>query len=1175
MQLTRLEIKGFKSFADRVTINFDEGITGVVGPNGCGKSNIVDSIRWVLGEQKSRVLRSEKMENMIFNGTRKRKPTNLAEVSLTFNNTKNILPTEYSQVTITRKYFRSGESEYQLNGVTCRLKDITNLFLDTGIASNSYAIIELKMVDDLLNDKDNSRRALFEEAAGIHKFKLRKKETMRKLDDTDADLDRVEDLLFEIDKNLRSLERQARQAKRYYVIKEEYKKSSIALAQITVRTQQEVHDNIETEIQKENDRKTALNTQVAEKESYLESVKTDLVTRENLLSARQKTLNEHVNKIRQYEGEKQIKNERKRFLDDRTEKLKEQIAQHKQSNERASFAIEGLQKEKTEAERAINTARGELESIKAAYDEARATTDQAQSLLNELTGSFNEKRERVFQHNKDLEIKHIQLKTLQQELEKTGKDSSSHSSSLKEFEDKIRTLEKDKLSRQKDFEKVKLSQDTLDESTRAIRQKIDLLKEELSSVNRKLDASTNEYDLTRSLVDNLEGFPEAIKFLKHQPDWKNTSLLSDIISCPEEYRICIENYLEPFMNYYVVDKLEDAFKAVKLLNESNRGKANFFIREQLKGFKIKEEFALDSAKPATGIIEYEPRYDELISFLLGNVYIYEGNRPANTSGRDIILLEKSGKLSVRKYSVSGGSVGLFEGKRIGRSKNLEKLDKEIKNLKAKQEQLEKRLEENQSEQGVLLAQNKTIELENIKDEINKLNESLVSLETKKEQFSELISSAATRKVDIDHEIERLRSEITVLVPQSEKEKKELTEVQKQVDERKEKLESLNASLAEKTNAFNEANVNFHQKESTVRSIQQEISFKEESYHSSLKQIEVNTAELRSSEHDINELIRKAVESDDELVRMYDEKETIEAGVNEAEKEYYHTRGIIDKEEKVIRELQHQRERMDQILIEWNNKLNETKLALNSVKDRMSVEFNISFDEIGKEVAEEYLDTSEDKLRETIDKLKNRMDSMGPINPMAMEAFDEIKERFDFISAQKEDLLKAKDSLLTTIQEIDQVAKETFLEAFEKIEQNFIKVFRTLFTAEDDCDLYLTDPDDPLESSIEIIAKPKGKRPLTINQLSGGEKTLTAISLLFAIYLIKPAPFCIFDEVDAPLDDANIDKFNHIVREFSQDSQFIIVTHNKRTMNSTDIIYGITMVEQGISKVVPVDLRELA
>ena len=303
---------------------------------------------------------------------------------------------------------------------------------------------------------------------------------------------------------------------------------------------------------------------------------------------------------------------------------------------------------------------------------------------------------------------------------------------------------------------------------------------------------------------------------------------------------------------------------------------------------------------------------------------------------------------------------------------------------------------------------------------------------------------------------------------------------------------------------------------------------------------------------------------------------MEKEVNDVEKGYYSIRGEIDQTEKDLREIQRSRESVDFIIMELQNKLNDTKLELSSVKERLSVEFQVNLDQLIKSESVK-LDSGEDKevLETKVHNLKEKIERIGPVNPMAMEAYEEIQERFNFISSQKEDLVKAKESLLTTIEEIDGVAKETFLEAFEKIKVNFVKVFRSLFSEEDDCDLRLADPDDPLESDIEIIAKPKGKKPLSINQLSGGEKSLTATSVLFAIYLLKPAPFCIFDEVDAPLDDTNIDKFNNIIRDFSKESQFIIITHNKRTMASTDIIYGITMAEQGVSKVVPVDLRELA
>lgn len=1173
MQLTKLEIKGFKSFADRVVINFDDGITGIVGPNGCGKSNVVDSIRWVLGEQKSRVLRSDKMENVVFNGTKARKPTQLAEVSLTFDNTKNLIPTEYSQVTITRRYYRSGESEYLLNGVTCRLKDITNLFLDTGIASNSYAIIELKMVDDLLNDKDNSRRSLFEEAAGISKFKIRKKETLRKLGDTDADLERVEDLLFEIEKNLKSLERQASQAKKYYELKDDYKNASVALAKKAMTSQQDHFNTIQLQIQEENDKRVALNALVGEKEAAIEQAKADLINKEKLLSSRQKTLNEHVSKIRQYESDKKIKNERQKFLHDKIESLKEQISHDKQSSERAALSLEGLRNEAREVEKEVTEVLTKVESLKTAYESQKSLTTEAQEKLSSLNTYFSEKKDHQFQLSKEIEIKDIQLKSMLHELSKTSEDSTEKSANLEEFKNRLEEIATERSEKQAVYDRLKDSEESINEQIIASDEQLTEAKEALSKTNRTLDSKQNEYNLTKSLVDNLEGFPEAIKFLKKNPQWKDAPLLSDVISCPEEFRVTIENFLEPFMNYYIVDTEDDALNAVNLLSESTRGKANFFVLDNLKSYQPLALTPPAGAQSALELIEFDAKYDNLIQHLLHHVFISE--QPQGDPSQDIVLLDKEGKVTYKKYSISGGSIGLFEGKRIGRAKNLEKLDQEIKQLKKEQQSAEAVITKVQQKLEELKQSSKAAQLEEVKDELAKIKEVEVSVQTKQEQFLELLTSNKNRREDIQVQIKELESALETLRPEAEKAQGELSELEKSVEAKKEEATSLQEALDIKSSSYNEENVVFHQKQNKLNSILQEISFKEESYEGSLARIEKNREELEGATANLNELVKKSTASDDELVGMYDEKESLETGVNEAEKEYYEARGHIDEEEKNLRETQRKREGIDHALMEWQNKLNDAKIGLNSVKDRLSVEFNIDLEKIKEEDIVDYKKFSVEDLENKVGKLRNRIDNMGPINPMAMEAFEEIQERHTFITEQKADLLSAKESLLTTISEIDEVAKETFMDAFHQIKDNFIKVFRTLFTEEDDCDLILTDPEQPLESAIEIIAKPKGKRPLTINQLSGGEKTLTATSLLFSIYLLKPAPFCIFDEVDAPLDDANIDKFNEIIRKFSKDSQFIIVTHNKRTMASTDVIYGVTMQEQGVSKVVPVDLRELA
>ncbi len=1177
MLLTKLEIKGFKSFADKVTINFDEGITGVVGPNGCGKSNIVDAIRWVLGEQKIKTLRSEKMENIIFNGTKNRKPTQLAEVSLTFDNTRNLLPTEYSQITITRRYFRSGDSEYQLNGVTCRLKDITNLFLDTGIGPDSYAIIELKMVDDILNDKDNSRRNLFEEAAGVAKFKIRKKQTLRKLGDAEADLERVEDLLFEIEKNLRSLEKQARQAEKYFQLKQDYKDYSLQLARHKAARHTTEYRDIEKKIQEESDRKLALNTQLTDKESEVEKQKAQLIELEKALASQQRVLNDHVSHIRKFENEKQIKNERLKYLNDKDESLSRQITIDRESREQADLSINSLSQEKQRISELLIQTEQQLGAFQADFEKQQGETNTIQQELQILTDQYREKQDRQYQLGKEVEIKEMQIKTLQQELEKASSDTSEKSASLDSFEEKIGSIASEIDSKNSQLVHLKAEEEKLQQNIESTTQNIEVIREELVQKSRILDAKQNEYNLTKSLVENLEGFPEAIKFLKKTAVWgKNAPLLSDIITCDDEYRVTIENYLEPYMNYYVVDSESQAYQAINLLSEAAKGKANFFILDSFKDFHPSQGKIFDSAIAATEIVEYEQKYRNLVGYILDGVYIVDGDYLSMPPDKSCVFITKNGKTTRKAHSISGGSVGLFEGKRIGRAKNLDKLKRDIRKLDRDIEKIKQSLASKQSELSQLKANTHKARIDFLQNEIYRINEEYVSYRTKKEQFLQLITSNKTRKEDIEGKIQELTAEIRGTKPELDEVSGVLPEFEKQVATLREQLVKENEILKQKSTYYNDYNLLYHKQQNELSSLQGELNFKKAAMEQNDQRISVNQAAVQQTQKEIRQLLSSAEVSEDELLTLYRKKENYEGEVNKAETSYYSCRGTIDSLEKEGREILRSREQTDMLLMELSNQLNETKLQLNAIKERVSVEFDIALEDLLEQPQDgDNGEISPESLQEKVDKTRQRIERMGPINPMAKEAYDEIKQRHDFIISQKQDLLTAKESLLETIDEIDSVARETFLAAFNHIKANFIHVFRTLFTDEDDCDLLLTNPDQPLESSIEIIAKPKGKRPLTINQLSGGEKTLTATSLLFAIYLLKPAPFCIFDEVDAPLDDANIDKFNTIIRKFSNESQFIIVTHNKRTMASTDIMYGITMIEQGISQVIPVDLRTLA
>ena len=840
MRLNKIEIKGFKSFGDKTTINFNKGVTGIVGPNGCGKSNIVDAIRWVLGEQKTSLLRSDKMENIIFNGSKSRKKLQLAEVSISFDNTKNLIPTEYATVTVTRKYFRSGDSEYLLNDVKCRLKDITNLFLDTGISSNNYAIIELSMVDNILNDKDNSRLSLFEEAAGISKFRKRKKETFNKIKQTESDLDRVEDLVYEIEKNLRSLKRQAKQTEKYYLYKEEYKNISINVALKNSESSRKSLEANKLKLGKVEDENTKVSSELAKKNAAIESSKSSLIPYEKKLQSKQESLNKILDKIRDHEELIRIKVEKSKMLNESISELKKSIKFDQESNERSQFSITSIEKE---------------------------------------------------------------VKFIKKNIEKT-----------------------------------------LD----------------------KLDLNKKEY-------------------LKYEEKLKNQNIkISDIKD----------------------------------------------VEAQFQG-----------------------------------------------------------------------------------------ISNNIKNITSKKSQIVK-----------------LISLEKI--DKSKVIKNLNSLEV------EILS--IDKSFNIIEDLFRADNKETIRI---------------------------NKLFSDKSKDLSSTEIDYNNLKSKLESLKKELEYKSTTYDFNKKRINKNQLKLKDSENEIKKLSSIDDEKDNVLIKLYDDKSISENDLENSENEYYKIKSNIDLDDTSVRELQKKKDINVELIDQLKSGIYDTELDLNSINQRISVEFDLKLS--GCKVDKDLIENNTIKdLELRRDKLKEKIEKIGQINPLAMEAYKEINERHEFIVKEREDLFEAKDSLLKTIQEIDLVAKESFLNSFEKIKDNFKTVFRSLFTEDDDCDLLINDPDNPLESSIEIMAKPKGKKPLTINQLSGGEKTLTATSLLFAIYLLKPAPFCVFDEVDAPLDDSNIDKFNKIINKFSSSSQFIIVTHNKRTMNNADVIYGITMPEQGVSKVVPVDLRNL-
>lgn len=1181
MQLTKLEIKGFKSFGDKIIINFNQGVTAIVGPNGCGKSNVVDAIRWVLGEQSTRTLRSEKMENIIFNGTKNRKPANLAEVSLTFDNTKNILPTEFSSVTITRKLFRTGESEYRLNDVKCRLKDITDLFLDTGIGADTYSIIELKMIDEIIANKDNSRRVLFEEASGISKYKVRKKQTLSKLKDTESDLSRVDDLLYEINKNLKSLENQAKKAEKYFVLKQDYKQASIHLAYYKLEGFHADLQKINQHQQEQFEKLQFTQSELLKNESELQVQKQAVLVKEKNLGVQQHKAHEFTNALHAYESDKKLKNTQLSHLQDKESRLITEIEADSKEQNQLQQNIKRLQEElfiaekiATDSQQDLSLNQDELEELKRQH---RASKMNMDAFVQQQNGIHNE----IFKLEKDLAVLDIQKNSLENEAQRTDTETSDKVTELTLFTNQVSELQLNIDSQKQALQEALAQESEIQLQIQQLQLKVKQITEDLSKEIRLVDAKQNEYNLTKSLVDNFEGFPESIKFLRKNAGWaKNPPLFSDILFCQEDYRVAIENYLESVMNHYVVDSKSDAVQAIQLLSDSSRGRANFFVLQAIEKGPDQSPIHQQDERliSALDIISIEEKYKPLCQHLLNDVYLLKADQDmpldADLPYDNITLLQSEGRYAKNKLGLSGGSVGLFEGKRIGRAKNLQILQQEIKKLNSQIEGYQLTIKQYNEQVTLLEASSKKDMLGEYRLDLNRMENELITTKSKLEQYQVFLHQNQNRKEELATKLQAIQTNLQTIEPElarlkniSENNRSKLLGIE-------ESFLVLNEELVEKSSLYNQQNLQFHQQQNKVATLSRDVEYRESQIDNLEIRIARNTLEQANINTELKDASNFVDTNDQNLEAMYAQKKLLDHGVNELEKDFFSTRKIISDLETNSQQLRQNKDNCDVLITELKDKKTTLQIELNSLKERLSAEFNISLEDLLANdipINRPAIAEVEIKCR----KLKKQLEDFGSINSMAKETYDEMSARLTFIQKEKMDLLDAKSSLMTTINEIDQSANDKFMYAFTRVRENFIEVFRSLFNQEDACDIILTTPNNPLESDIDIIAQPKGKRPLSINQLSGGEKTLTSTALLFSLYLLKPAPFCIFDEVDAPLDDTNIDKFNNIIREFSNQSQFIVVSHNKRTIASTDIIYGVTMVEQGISRVVAVDIRDVA
>lgn len=1188
MRLKTLEIKGFKSFANETVINFNENVIGIVGPNGSGKSNVVDAIRWVLGEQKSSELRLDKMNSVIFNGTKKRKPGQLAQVSLTFDNTKNLLPTDYTTIKITRILYASGESEYRLNGVTCRLKDITSLFMDTGIGSNSYAIIALGMVDEILNDKQNSRRMMLEQAAGISKYKARKTETLNKLSSTEEDLNRIEDLLFEISGNLKTLEKQAARTQKYLDFKAEYREKAIDLAVLKLSVFKNDYKKTEKQIEIETDRYRQLDTEGVKLEAQIERDKKQNLDKEQELSERQRELNSIVGRLRGTENDKRMAQQRKLFAQQNSAKLDEQVNSAQVKVAKLADEIDYYRNEINGEKRLEGRYETQLDEAKEKLDAIRNNHGTLKADLDVFLKQQQGIEREINELEKQKAIANNQIENGQRDMSRTDSETQGRRDEVNILRGQLVDLEKKETTQSADIQRLESEEVKRLADLEKANVHLEVVTKKLADVNRVLDAKRNEFKLTKSMVESLEGFPESIQFLSKNKTF-TAPLLGDLIYVEQGYRAAIENFLEPYLNHYVVQNAEEAVAAVRLLNNAQKGKAHFFILDAFENMDFSTT-GLVNARPAVELIQVDLAYKKLFDYLLRDVLITDSeniwdfgfgisagsseipNPKSQISNEGVVILNKSGSLTKRRYSLSGGSVGLFEGKKIGRKKNLEVLEKEIRDTEGGAADLQKELAQARSDINFLKSNEQKAAIQKAQNELNQTHQKKVFLQTRIDNFSTFINEADEKKTRLNEQINGLIKTIEQVDIQLIERRFAANDIKNQMAAADGSYRNVADLMSQLSMAFNEKNVEFIRQQNKVSTLQRELGFREKNLSDTEGGIATATRSLNQAREELAIIDDELLAFDKSLQDFYKQRRERESGLSDFEQSFFKKKNEIVKMEDDLRRINRQRNEVQSLVNTLKDTFNDIKLQITSIGDRLNVEFGISVNDLINLNPKEGL--IREDLQKKTDDLKRRLDTFGEINPMAVEAFNEMKERHDTIAAQRDDIVNAKNSLLATIKEIEETATSQFLEAFNTVRTHFIEVFKSLFFEEDTADMILTDPQNPLESGINIVAKPKGKRPQSISQLSGGEKTLTATAFLFALYLYKPAPFCIFDEVDAPLDDANIEKFNKIIQKFSADSQFIIVTHNKATMAAVDIIYGVHMPEQGVSMVTAVDFREL-
>jgi len=1168
MYISQLVINGFKTFNSKTTLEFGDGITSVVGPNGCGKTNIVDAIRWVLGEQKHSTLRSARMEDVIFNGAKGTKPLSMCEVYLTVKNDKGKLPVEYTDVEIGRRLYRDGESEYFINKNACRLKDINNLFIDTGMGADSYSVIELKMIEQILSETDDGRKFLFEEAAGINKYKNQKRLSIKKFEATKFDLERINDIISEVEAKVKGLNLQLKRFKRHATLVDKLKQHEIDLGTLRINKYLELSDPLREKIAEfshlretkvsdqgiQEDRLDKLKKSYSEQETEIQSLRKAI---EELTSKREKS-NQLIliSKEQNRSSEKDIVR-----LNQETENNNSRIKKFEQSIKDIETEVSTLTPQIDDKLSHFKNEQNKFEKLELAYKKDQSEVDKIQSDRWELQKDITSNRSLAVSTETSIKERGVQKDKLEQrikseniQLDKLSKDKKELAIGIDSFDSIIDDLENKKTKLASHLEQIEI--EIADLSNK--KQSNDLL----------IDTLSNQLEFYKELIESQSDLPSGVKHLIEDDIFKKNKLkiVSDIFSTDEKYEKAINVALGELSHSVISQDRETAINILDNVRSSKAGRISVIPLSEI-GAKRKTQRSVPNSKHiidwASSLIKCETMYSNLAELLAGDILIVDDIKAAIADKEliDWTLIDVNGVM-YNSHVLSNPRSS--KGTTIGRNEKIKSLQSQIEKLSKTNTEIGDGINKAQDNKNSI-----NDEISNIVDSIKseKQNAETKNLEFQRLQFDienkkQIISDAKSELKETDSSVNELKQSILALNKRVIVDEKALSGIQKKLDDANERLEISRKERDDHHQAMQDIRIellNFENKrdnlnqqrktaENTIselndrqNKIVSEIAGIKDQIESRISEIEENEKSLVLLNKDISDNQKEIYSKEESFRKTYQAIEEIETRIKSEQK----------SRESILEELKH----CEVQIAEYNQSIKAIK---ENIKDKYSVKVPHS-EEIG---------LSEEEIEQDISKIERSLEIIGPVNMAVQDEFEQEQSRLGHLIEQRDDLIESEENLRESIDKIDRIARKQFRETFDQIKTNFENLFTIFFEGGQGTLELIGDPD-PLEAEIAIRAQPPGKRNQTLRMLSAGEKSLTAIALLFAIYQFKPSPYCILDEVDAPLDDSNVKKFTRGLKSFTTDTQFIIVTHNKLTMEAANYLYGVTMEKKGISKLVSV------